>query len=96
MKRRLLNLALAIDQLLWVIITLGNGSPDETISAAAWRLEKSGKLGGKIFRPIIDKLFWFDEEHCKSAFMSEVLRSQLHYSYRDYLEVMNMVNKIQD
>lgn len=35
MKQRLLNLFIALDQLAWVVLTLGKGSPDETISAAA-------------------------------------------------------------
>lgn len=38
MKRRILNLLIAIDQLAWVALTLGNGLPDETISAALWRM----------------------------------------------------------
>ena len=33
---------IAIDQLLWVLLTLGKGHPDETISAA-WRMEQQGK-----------------------------------------------------
>jgi len=43
MKQRLLNLAIAIDQLAWVVLTLGNGLPDETISAAVYRMERQGK-----------------------------------------------------
>lgn len=39
MNRRILNLLIALDQLAWVILTLGNGMPDETISAALWRME---------------------------------------------------------
>ena len=42
MKQRLLNLLIAVDQLLWVVFTLGKGHPDETISAAAWRMEQQG------------------------------------------------------
>jgi hypothetical protein len=38
MKQRLLNVLIAIDQLAWVVLTLGAGHPDETISAAAWRM----------------------------------------------------------
>lgn len=38
MKRRLLNLLIALDQLTYVPLTLGHGSPDETMSAAAYRL----------------------------------------------------------
>lgn len=42
MKQRLLNTAIAIDQLMYVLLTLGAGSPDETLSAAAWRTEQRG------------------------------------------------------
>ena len=34
MKRRILNLLIAIDQLAWVALTLGNGLPDETVNCA--------------------------------------------------------------
>ena len=72
MKRRALNVLIAVDQLLYVLITLGNGHPDETMSAAAWRLERQGKLAGRIFRQLIDVLFWFDPEHCKTSYESEM------------------------
>lgn len=71
MKRRLLNFLIAVDQLIYVIITLGNGDPDETISAAAWRLEQAGRWQGKLFRPIIDTILWFDKEHCRKAYLAE-------------------------
>ena len=51
MKQRILNLLIAIDQLLWVVLTLGKDHPDETISAAMWRMERQGKLAGRIFAP---------------------------------------------
>ncbi|OYW74843.1 MAG: hypothetical protein B7Z26_11245, partial [Asticcacaulis sp. 32-58-5] len=37
--------------------TLGAGDPDETMSAAAWRTEQKGRLLGRLFRPLIDRLF---------------------------------------
>jgi hypothetical protein len=74
MKQRILNLLIAIDQLFYVIITLGNGDPDETMSAAAWRLEQKDHYAGKIFRPIIDTLFWFDPHHCQTSYEFEKLR----------------------
>ena len=40
MKQRILNLLIAIDQLAYVLLTLGAGHPDETLSAAAWRTEQ--------------------------------------------------------
>lgn len=83
MKQRLLNLAVAIDQLAYVLVTLGAGHPDETLSAAAWRTEQSGKLGGRIFRPVIDLLFLpFEREHCRRAYESECLGNQLPPEYR--------------
>jgi hypothetical protein len=77
MKQRILNLLIAIDQLIYVVITLGSGCPDETMSSAAWRLEQKGKIQGKIFRPLIDWLFWFDKDHCKTSYESEVRRARM-------------------
>lgn len=83
MKQRILNLLIAFDQLLWVVFTLGKGYPDETISAAAWRMEQQGKLAGRILRPIIDALFWpLEKDHCYLSWLSEVQRSQLPSSYK--------------
>ena len=83
MKQRLLNTAIAIDQLMYVLLTLGEGSPDETLSAAAWRTEQAGKLGGRIFRPVIDLLFLpLEREHCRNAYESGRLGRQLPPEYR--------------
>ncbi len=83
MKRRILNLLIAIDQLAWVIITLGNGSPDETISAAAWRMEQQGKLVGRTLRPLVDLLFRpLERDHCRKSFESEVRGAHLPDYYQ--------------
>lgn len=82
MKQRLLNFLIAIDQLAWVILTLGNGLPDETISAALYRMEMQGKLAGKLFRPIVDVLFFFDDNHCMKAYNAEFMKLQLPRTYR--------------
>ena len=82
MKRRILNLLIAIDQLAWVILTLGNGMPDETISAALWRMESQGKWAGRVFRPIVDALFFFDPDHCLKAWQAERAKAQLPSFYR--------------
>lgn len=82
-KRRLWNLGIAVDQLVHVVITLGHASPDETLSAAAWRLEQKGALAGKVLRPIIDAVFWvFERDHCRLAFEAEMNRAHLHKVYR--------------
>ncbi|MFW9594014.1 MAG: hypothetical protein ACMV1D_00765 [Macromonas sp.] len=83
MKRRILNVFIALDQLLFCFATLGHSSPDETLSAAAWRWEQSGKLAGRVLRPLIDALFWFDRNHCQTAFESERDGRHLPPEYRE-------------
>ena len=83
MKQRILNFLVAIDQLIYVLLTLGAGHPDETLSAAAWRTEQSGKLGGRIFRPVIDLLFLpLERDHCRKAYEAEKHGAQLPKEYR--------------
>lgn len=82
-RRRTLNLLVAIDQLLWVVITLGNGSPDETISAALYRMEQQTKRAGRWFRPVVDFLFRpFERDHCRKSYISEFKKLQLPREYR--------------
>lgn len=61
---------IALDQLLWVLVSLGYGFPDETVSSAMYRYEKSEKKVGIIMRPLIDKLFFWEPQHCRKAFLS--------------------------
>lgn len=82
MRQRLINLLVALDQLAWVVLTLGNGMPDETISAAAYRLERDGRLQGKLLRPVIDFVFLpLEREHCRLAYEAELYRRQLPTRY---------------
>ena len=84
MKQRLLNLLIALDQLAWVIVTLGKGKPDETISAALWRMEQDGKLAGRILRPRIDALFRpLESDHCRKSFEAEQRGAHLPAAYRE-------------
>lgn len=82
MKQYVLNLLIAVDQL---ANAMRGGFPDETLSAAAWRTEQSGKLAGIFFRPVIDFLFGLlgDKDHCKMSYESEVRNLQLPGSYRE-------------
>lgn len=83
MKQRILNILIALDQAAWVIVTLGKGCPDETISAAAWRMEQQGKIAGRVLRPLVDLLFRpIEKDHCRKAWLSEVQRSQLPSAYK--------------
>lgn len=83
MKRRILNILIAVDQLVWVLLTLGHGEPDETISAACFRMEQAGKAQGRVFRPLVDGIFSpVEKEHCKKAFMAEMKKIQMPKEYR--------------
>ena len=79
---RALNWLIALDQFAFCTLTLVHSSPDETLSAAAWRWERSGKLVGRVLRPLVDTLFWFDQKHCQTSFESEVNRLHLPKEYR--------------
>lgn len=68
LKRRILNLLIAFDQFAFCFVTLGNSKPNESASSAAWRLESTGHWAGKVFRPIIDGLFFFDPDHCRKSY----------------------------
>lgn len=86
MKRRILNLLVALDQLAYVLLTLGHGSPDETLSAALWRWELAGHWAS-FFRPIVDGVFYVitfgrDDNHCRDSYESERGRKQLPSHYR--------------
>lgn len=73
------NNLIALDQ---QINTLLCGSPDETLSSRAYRTEQNNKLFGKVFRPLIDFLFFWQKNHCLSAYQSEIYRKQLPSEYK--------------
>lgn len=69
---RLLHILIALDQLIYVLVTLGRASPRETLSAAAYRGELQGRIAGRIFRPIIDILFSpLEKQHCYWSWKNE-------------------------
>jgi len=80
MRQRVINILVALDQLIFALITLGSSAPDETMSSAAYRLEREGRLAGRFFRPLIDMLFWFDPLHCRFSFEAEL------HGYQRYRE----------
>ena len=73
----LINLLLAIDCLGTAII---GGFYGETLSSYAWRLDQQGKLGGRIFRPLIDWLFAWQKHprgHCYYAWQDLKARNNM-------------------
>lgn len=75
----LLHVLIAIDQLANALL---GGAADETLSARAWRAESQGKVLGRVLRPLIDTLLWFDKDHCYKAWKAERDRTQIDGSYR--------------
>ena len=68
---------IAIDQL---FNTLLGGYADETLSSRAYRLEL--ERGRSLARKFVDTLLWFDKDHCKESYESEIERRQLPPSMR--------------
>lgn len=78
-KQHVLQILIAFDQLINAILL---GYADETISSRMYRFEQNDNIIGKIFRPIIDMLFWFEHQHCKNSYISEQLRSHMPRNLR--------------
>lgn len=73
MKAWLLNIAIAIDQLVNVVAA---GAPDETLSSRAHRLRAKGHRWWGWTAAAIDALLFFDKNHCARAYEAERLRMQ--------------------
>lgn len=71
------QILVAVDQL---ANTMLGGMADETLSARAWRHHLDGSRDWP--RAIIDTLFFWQTDHCRSAYESEVERRQLPPEYR--------------
>lgn len=67
----------AIDQL---ANTLIGGYADETLSSRAYRHYKDGSR--KLPYKIINVIFWWQDDHCKEAYESEMNRTQLPPEFR--------------
>lgn len=74
MKQWLLNIAIWFDQ--GANVFLG-GSPDETLSARAWRNRE--RHSAWVW---IDTLFFWQDHHCKSSYEAEMSRKQMPLEYR--------------
>lgn len=65
------NLALALDQLLNAALF---GYPDESLSCRAWRKAQAGQWFWRVLRWTIDHIFFWQKEHCRASYLSELLR----------------------
>jgi hypothetical protein len=69
----------ALDQLL---NTLVGGWADETISARAWRCQSYSRKW-RMVRVVVDALFFWQDNHCRSAYFSEQERFHMPIHYRE-------------
>ena len=68
------NVLIALDQL---ANALANGAPDETLSSRAHRARMAGKPGWGRVADFIDRLFFWDQDHCRESWKSELQRRHL-------------------
>ena len=74
------NILIAIDQAINCVVWIrgdGFGLPDETLSARAWRLRGQSSAWKRI-----DALLFFDKDHCRTSYESEMQRKQLPKEYQ--------------
>jgi hypothetical protein len=72
------QLLISIDQLFNAIF---GGWSDETLSARTWRMREKSYAWKTMFR-FINALFFWQNNHCRGAYMSEQVRNQLPPEYR--------------
>lgn len=67
---------LVVDQAANVLlIPFHSGSwADETLSARAWRAYRDDKPWGRATKPVIDALFFWQDDHCYHAHLAELAR----------------------
>lgn len=64
MRSYLINLLIALDQLANTVL---RGDPDETLSSRAHRMRMKGQPVWGWTAKVIDRLFWFDKDHCRTS-----------------------------
>lgn len=71
------RVAIGFDQL---VNTLFCGMPDETLSARAYRLSTESDKHWAM--RLINAVFFWQDNHCKTSYESEILRRQLPKHYQ--------------
>lgn len=89
-KHNVFQLLLVIDQLFNVVLCMclfwnEKVWADESLSSHAWRWEQKGKRSWP--RKLIDKVMFWDKNHCENAYKSEV--NQMHLSPEQRVENAN-------
>lgn len=78
MKQTLIAFDQMVNTVVWASEE-GFGMADETISARAWRLRARPAWG--TLRKVVDKIFFWEENHCEESYLFEKQRKQLPVEY---------------
>ena len=79
--RRVMAVLIALDQLIAAAIW---GYPGITISSQFYRIELRG--GPSWPRKLVDRIFWFDPDHCRMSYENEVNGMRLPRDMRKVIE----------
>lgn len=74
----LLNLAIGLDQLANAVLA---GAPDETLSSRAHRMRVKGHRYWGWTACAINLLFFWQQDHCRQSYESELARRHLPSEY---------------
>jgi hypothetical protein len=74
---RLREIAIAVDQLANAVL---GGYAAETMSSRCWRLREFRPY--RFLRPLIDGLFFWQPEHCRSCYEALVARRNMPNEYQ--------------
>jgi hypothetical protein len=77
---------LAVDQVLNALIPPLAGTlsfSGETLSARCYRAWRDGRAWGRVLLPVIDTAFFWQDEHCRNAYLHTLERRHLPPEYRN-------------
>lgn len=79
-RRILKNILIGLNETLNCCIRMNGewGQPDEMLSARAWRLRATYPR----LHIWINRIFWFDKDHCAMAYLAEQMRRDLPAEYQ--------------
>ena len=72
------GLGLIRQETVWSSYLMVGGTPDEMLSARAWRLREQHPT----LRKVIDGIFFWDKNHCEECYEIEQKRKQLPAEYQ--------------
>jgi len=70
-KKYFWNILIGLDQLFNVLLS---GYPDETFSARTYRKSTAGQWFWRLLHRLIDRLFFWEAEHCRLSYEREAAR----------------------